>query len=105
RRVRQRIGAVLDYAHGNGWRDSEAPMRALNQLLGGIKQPRGGNFPAMAYKDVPAFMAKLRDGDWSVGRLALQFLILTVARSGEVRKARWRDIDPEALEWRHPPEN
>jgi integrase len=105
RRVRQRIGAVLDYAHGKGWRDSEAPMRAVNQLLGGIKQPKGSNFAAMPYKALPSFMAKLQKGDVSVGRLALQFLILTAARSGEVRKARWRDIDPEASEWRLPPEN
>lgn len=104
RRVRQRIGAVLDYAHGNGWRESEAPMRALSQLLGGIKQPRGGNFAAMPYKDLPLFMAKVRQGDLSVGRLALQFLILTAARSGEVRKARWRDIDRVAGEWRVPAE-
>ena len=105
RRVRQRIGVVLDYAHGKGWRKSEAPMRALKQLMGGIKQPKGRNFAAMPYKDVPAFIAKLQDGDFSVGRLALQFLILTAARSGEVRKARWRDIDMEAAEWRVPPEN
>ena len=105
RRVRQRIGAVLDYAHGKGWRNSEAPMRALNQLLGGIRQPRSGNFAAMPYKGLPAFMAKLREGDLSVGRLALQFLILTAARSGEVRKARWQHIDPEACEWRVPAEN
>jgi integrase len=105
RRVRQRIGVVLDYAHGKGWRTAEAPMRALNQLMGGIKQPRGRNFAAMPYKDVAAFMAKLRESDFSVGRLALQFLILTAARSGEVRKARWRDLDLEAGEWRVPPEN
>jgi integrase len=104
RRVRQRIGVVLDYAHGKGWRGTEAPMRAVNQLLGGIKQPKGGNFAAMPYKDVPSFLSKLREGDLSVGRLALQFLILTAARSGEVRKARWRDIDPKAREWRLPAE-
>jgi integrase len=105
RRVRQRIGVVLDYAHGKGWRSSEAPMRALNQLMGGIKQPKGGNFAAMPYKDVPAFIGKVRDEEFSVGRLALQFLILTAARSGEVRKARWRDLDLDAAEWRVPPEN
>jgi integrase len=105
RRVRQRIAAVLDYSHGKGWRSTEAPVRAVNQLLGGIKQPRGSNFAAMPYRDVPAFMGKLRDGDFSIGRLALQFLILTAARSGEVRKMRWRDIDPEAKEWRIPPAN
>jgi integrase len=105
RRVKQRIGVVLDYAHGKGWREAEAPMRALNQLMGGIKQPKGTNFAAMPYRDVPAFMSKLTDGECSVGRLALQFLILTAARSGEVRKARWRDVDLEAAEWRVPPEN
>ncbi len=105
RRVRQRIGVVLDYAHGKGWRKAEAPMRALNQLLGGIKQPTGRNFSAMPYKELPVFMAKLTGGEFSLGRLALQFLILTAARSGEVRKARWRDVDLEAAEWRVPPEN
>lgn len=104
RRVKQRIGVVLDYAHAKGWRDTEAPMRAVNQLMGGIKQPKGGNFAAMPYDDVPAFMAKVRDGDASVGRLALQFLILTAARSGEVRGATWREFDLDRAEWRIPPE-
>ena len=105
RRVRQRIGSVLDYAHGKGWRETEAPIRAVNQLLGGIKQPKAGNFAAMPYRTLPEFMANLRGGDFTVGRLALQFLILTAARSGEVRKARWKDIDPDASEWQVPPEN
>lgn len=104
RRVKQRIGVVLDYAHAKGWRSSEAPMRAVNQLMRGIKQPKGGNFAAMPYKDVPAFMAKLRDGDSSVGRLALQFLILTGTRSGEVRSAKWSEFDLDAAEWRIPAE-
>ena len=105
RRVRQRISVVLDYAHGKGWRDTEAPMRAVNQLLGGIKQPRGGNFAAMPYRDLPEFMTKLQVGDFSIGRSALQFLILTAARSGEIRKARWRDIDLDEHEWRVPSAN
>lgn len=102
RRVKQRIGVVLDYAHGKGWRTTEAPMRAVNQLMGGIKQAKGGNFAAMPYADAPAFMAKLRDAEFSVGRLALQFLILTAARSGEVRGATWSELDLEAGEWRIP---
>jgi integrase len=105
RRVRQRMAAVLDYAHGKGWRESEAPMRAVNQLLGGLKQRPKGNFAAMPYREIPAFMAKLREGEFSVGRLALQFLILTASRSGEIRKMRWRDVDPEQQEWRVPPAN
>lgn len=104
RRVKQRVGVILDYAHAKGWRSSEAPMRAVNQLMRGIKQPRRGNFAAMPYKDLPAFMAKLREVDVSVGRLALQFLILTIARSGEVRFAQWRDMDLDAAEWREPSE-
>lgn len=104
RRVKQRIGTVLDYAHAKGWKAAEAPMRAVNQLMRGIRQPKGGNFAAMPYSDVPAFAEKLREGDASVGRLALRFLILTAARSGEVRGATWREFDLEAAEWRIPPE-
>jgi integrase len=104
RRVKQRIGVVLDYAHAKGSRSTEAPMRAVNQLMRGIKQPRSGNFASMPYKDVPGFMSDLRDGGFSVGRLALQFLILTAARSGEVRHVQWKDIDLDAAEWRVPAE-
>lgn len=103
RRVRQRIAAVLDYAHGKGWRDDDAPMRAVNQLLGGLKQPRSGNFAAMPYREIPAFIEKLRKRDQSVGNLALQFLIHTAARSGELRHACWRDVDFGSKEWRVPP--
>jgi integrase len=104
RRVKQRIGVVLDKAHAKGLRSTEAPMRAVNQLMRGIKQPKPGNFPSMPYKDLPAFMAKLGAGDFSTGRWALQFLILTGARSGEIRHAQWKDMHLEAAEWRVPPE-
>ena len=103
RRVRQRIGVVLDYAKGKGWRDSEAPMRALDQLMKGIKQPKGSNFSAMPREALPAFMSRIGAEEFSVGRLALQFLILTAARSGEVRGATWQEIDTDAGEWRLPP--
>lgn len=63
RRVRQRVGTVLDYAHGKGWRQAEAPIRAVNKLMGGIKQPKGRNFAAMPYADVPAFVEQLRAGE------------------------------------------
>lgn len=102
RRVRQRIAAVLDHAHGKGWRATEAPMRAVNKLLSGMKQPEKGNFGAMPWADVPAFMTTLREAESTVGRLALQFLILTAARSGEVRGATWAEIDLEQAEWRIP---
>jgi integrase len=102
RRVRQRVAVVLDYAKGQGWRSTEAPMRAVNSLMKAIKQPRKGNFAAMPYKEVPAFLQKLRDADQTIGRLALQFLILTAARSGEVRGATWGEIDLESGQWNLP---
>jgi integrase len=79
-------------------------MRAVNQIMKGIKQPKGRNFEAMPWAELPAFMSKLRASEASVGRLALQFLILTAARSGEVRGATWREFDLEAAEWRIPGE-
>lgn len=104
RRVKQRIGVVLDYAHAKGLRSTEAPMRAVNQLMRTIKQPKAGNFAAMPYGEVPVFMAGLRGRGFSIGALALQFLIFTAARSGEVRHVQWKDIDVDAAEWRVPVE-
>ena len=102
RKIKQRIGAVLDYAHAKNWREAEAPMRAVQQLMKKIKQPKAKNFPAMPHKEVPAFMAKLRAADFSVGRAALQFFILTTTRPGVVRKAKWSEIDLERAEWSVP---
>jgi len=101
RRVRQRVGTVLDYAHGQGWRTAEAPMRAVNKGL--PKQPKkNGHFAAMPYSAIAEFMATLRAKDLTVGRLALQFLILTAARSGEVRGMTWGEVDMEAKLWTIP---
>jgi integrase len=99
------VGVVLDYAKGKGWRKDEAPLRAVNQLMRGIKQPKGGNFAALPYAELPGLTGRLRSAEQSVGRLALQFLILTAARTGEVRKATWQEIDFEAAEWWVPEDN
>lgn len=100
RRVRQRVTAVLDFAHGQGWRPTEAPRNAVNSLLKRIKQPkRGSGFAAMPYADVPALMAELGKGEPTSGRLALRFLVLTAARSGEVRGATWSEIDFAKAQW------
>lgn len=100
RRVRQRIGAVLDWAYVNGLRESEAPMRSLAKGL--PRQPKGdGHFAAMPYTDIPAFIAKLRERS-SVGRVAMEVLILTAARSGEIRGATWSEFDLEKAMWSIP---
>lgn len=102
RRVRQRIGAVLDWAFASGFRDSEAPMRAVTKGL--PKQPKNdGHFAAMPYSKVPAFVASLRKRE-SFSRMALEFAILCASRSGEVRGARWEEFDLENCLWTVPKE-
>ena len=100
RKMRQRIGTVLDYAKGPGWRSTGAPRDGLRPLLS--RQVDAGNFPSMPYQEVPAFVAKLNEGIETVGRLALLFTIYTAARSGEVREAMWSQFDLEAGDWHRP---
>jgi integrase len=102
RRVRQRIGTVLDWACVKGFRETEAPLRALSKGL--PRQPKkDAHFAAMGYADVPRFLARLRERE-SIGRLALEALILTAARSGEIRFALWSEVDLETALWSIPAE-
>ena len=101
RRVKQRIGTVLDWCYVKGFRSSEAPMRSLSKGL--PRQPRkDGNFAAMAYEAVPQFLSHLHDRQMCVSRLALELLILTATRSGEVRGARWSEFDADLTVWTIP---
>lgn len=100
RKMRQRLGVVLDYAKGHGWRSTGAPRDGLRPLLS--RQAEAGNFAAMPYQDLPPFVAKLEAANETVGRLALLFTIYAAARSGEVRSAMWSHIDLEAGEWHRP---
>lgn len=100
RKVRQRIGKVLDFAKAKRWRESEAPRQSVSTLVG--KTPASGNYPAMPYYDVPAFNAGLGSSTETGGRLALMLLIATAARSGEVREARWKHINWDKREWNRP---
>ena len=102
RRVRQRIGTVLDYAHGKGWRPHAFGMTAVNKSLP-EQPPKIGRFEAMPYADVSAFLQSIR-ARVSMGRLALEALILTATRSGEVRGARWSELDLETATWTIPAE-
>jgi len=84
----------------SGMRPTEAPMRSVNRVL--PRQPKkDGHFAAMPYDSVPLFMTHLH-ARLSVPRLALEFLILTAARSGKVRGAKWNEIDLEAKLWTIP---
>jgi integrase len=100
RRVRQRIGTVLDWSYARGFRATEAPMRSLSKGL--PRQPKKDNhFAALPYTSVPGFLEKLDERE-SVGRVALEALILTAARSGEIRSATWQELDLDAALWSIP---
>lgn len=66
-------------------------------------QPKRGNFQAMPYSDLPAFMARLAVKG-GMGALALRMVILTAARSGEVRGATWNEFDLDSAVWTVPAE-
>lgn len=101
RKVRVRMMQVLSFAKARGWRS--APLPDARELRDGLaRQPKGGNFAAMAFADVPAFLAGQLGNADTAGRLALLFTIFTAARSGEVRSARWDHIDIEARAWNRP---
>ncbi len=100
RRVRQRIGIVLDWSCAKGLRKTEAPLRSISKGL--PRQPKkDGHFAAMPYAGVPGFMGKLQERQ-SVGRVAMEALILTAARSGEIRGATWSEVDLDAGLWTVP---
>jgi integrase len=103
RRVRQRIGTVLDWAKTSGFRTGENPVDGVGKGL--PRQPeRKGHFTAMAYQDLPGFIARLRehDGPGEYARLALEFLILSAARTSEVLGALWPEIDIDYTIWTVP---
>lgn len=104
RQVRNRICAVLDYAHAKGWRSTEAPS-GNGSLKAGRGLPRQvkarENRKAMPYVGVPGFLTALRRKP-SFGRMALELLILTGVRSQEVRLATWAEFDLEARLWTVP---
>ncbi|MCC6827415.1 MAG: integrase arm-type DNA-binding domain-containing protein [Novosphingobium sp.] len=103
RKLRVRLLQVLSFAKSRGWRS--APVPDARELKDGLaRQPKGGNFAAMPFKDVPAFFAKQLEKDDTPGRLALMFAIATAARSGEVRSSRWEHIDIEGRTWNRPAE-
>ena len=101
-KVRQRIGTVLNFAHSKGWRPMEAPSKSVSINL--PKRKPGGNYAAMPYAEVPAFVGMLSSSPETIGRLALLFTIHTAARSGETRNAQWSQIDFEKRLWHRPAE-
>lgn len=103
-RLRGRIENVLDAAKTKGLRTGENPARwrgHLDQVLPKRKRLSRGHHTALPYADVPAFMADLRGREATAAR-ALEFAILTAARSGEVLGATWAEFDLEGAVWTVP---
>ncbi len=100
RRVRQRINTVIDWAVAKGYRDGALPMPVIDKALPKQRE-KVKHHKALPYAELPAFMAELRSRE-SMGRLALEAVILTAARSGEVRLATWDELDLEGALWTIP---
>lgn len=104
-RVRGRIEKVLDWAKVRGYRNGENPARwrgHLDKLLPApAKVASVKHHAAMPYEQVPAFMVKLRGVD-SVAARALEFAILTAARTAEALGAKRSEIDRKAKMWTIP---
>jgi integrase len=106
-RVRGRIESVLDWATARGFRKGENPARwrghLENLLPKKSKVRRVEHHPALPYDEVGTFMASLRSYE-GIGARALEFLILTAARTGEVIGARWDEISLADRLWTVPGE-
>jgi integrase len=101
-RLRGRIEAILDWATVRGYRQGDNPARwrgHLDKLLLARSKIRSvQHHAALSYNEVATFLAALRNQEGVAAR-ALQFLILTAARTGEVIGARWDEIDFDGKTW------
>lgn len=106
-RVRSRIELVIGYAKARGWFRGENPaiwrghLDALLPSKSKVKPVK--HHAALDWRNMAGFMAQL-SGAPGIGARALAFAILTAARSGEVRLARWREFDLDQKIWTVPAE-
>ena len=103
-RVLQRMETVLDWAVAQGYRTDNPATRSITKVL--PKAPRTKrHHPALHYREVPGALNKIRESTADdVTKLAFEFLVLTAARSGEVRLATWSEINMSERKWTVPAE-
>lgn len=105
-RVRGRIETILSWATVRGYRTGDNPARwrgHLDQILPKrSKIAPVKHHAAMRYRDVPAFLTKLRQHGEAISAAALEFTVLTAARTNETIGARWEEIDLEEGLWTIP---
>ena len=100
-RVRDRIGVIMDWAVANGHREFN-PVPAIKHAMPQQSHQRR-HFQALPHSEVKDAIAKVRSSTSATAtKLAFEFLILTAARSGEVRGAVWGEIDLDAAVWTVP---
>ena len=103
-RVRGRMEAIIDAARARGHFSGENPARwrgHLDKILPARQRLSRGHHAAMPYDEVPAFLEQLRARK-AVAAMALEFTILTAARTGEVLGATWEEVDVEKRTWTVP---
>jgi integrase len=103
RRLRQRIRTVIDWAVAKGYRGTSLAMPVIDKALP-KQRDKTKHHAALPHADVPRFMADLRSKE-TIGRLALEGLILTVVRSGDLRGMKWGEVDIGAKLWHVPVED
>ncbi|MES1938931.1 phage integrase [Salinisphaera sp. T5B8] len=101
-RVRQRMEAVFDWAIARKYRETANPAAWKGNLAEVLPKPTKistvKHHRALPWQEIPEFMRRLRKRTGMSAR-ALEFAILTAARSGEVRFATWNEIDLDAALW------
>lgn len=102
RRVKQRLKTTLDWGRANGYVNKANPADGVDKGLA-PQRKRTSHFEALPWKDLPDFWQMILS-DKGMGSMALQFAILTAARSGEVRGATWAEIDLNKKLWSIPAE-
>jgi len=106
-RLRGRMERILDWAKVRGYRHGENPARwrgHLDKLLpAGKRRQRVKPHAALPFDEIGAFMRELRKQD-GIGARALEFTILTAARTGETIGAKWAELDLDAAIWAIPAE-
>lgn len=104
-RLRGRMETILDAAKARGYRDGENPARwrgHIAQILPVRSRLTRGHHKAMPYDAIPAFVGALHQRE-AVSALALEFTVLTAARTGEVIGAKWAEVDLAKATWTIPP--
>lgn len=105
KRVQGRIEAVLNWSTTSGYRTGDNPARWRGHLDNLLPKPSAVravvHHPALPYKEIGSFVADLR-GMKSTSARALEFLILTAARTSEVLGAKWGELDDDCQVWTVP---